>query len=257
MFEAQIDSRKLFLAMKEFAKESRKDLGEIVQKQAGIMVGHLISFTPPAASLGQSMSDRGSITSQAKKRGEASVKADIAVLFPTTRLKPEAVRGMIDNGYEWGTGRGAKKIPEYADSIADLKRIHDFSRSKSTGRVRTGIGGQNMAMTNAALRREFIKLKIKNVGILNAGWLSAAKKLKTSKRATPSWITRHGDKPGGASFRDSKSGLTITISNRMPYFPRNMDSRIQRAITYRAYGLQKALESMIERKAQKATQRMR
>lgn len=257
MFETKVDTSRLNAAMRAFAKESRKSMDEVLQKQGGILVGHLIALTPPAAARAQAMNDRGGITSQAKKRGEARIKADIASLFPTTRMKPERVWGMIDNGFRWGTGRGAKRIPEYAESLDDLERVHRFARSRATGRTRTGSTGQNMAMTNAALRREFIRQKIKKVGILNAGWLSAAKKLKTAKSKTPAWITRHGNKPGGVDFRHSRSGLTITIRNRMPYFPKDQDRRIRRALDRRQYGLEQALQAMIDRKAKKATQQMK
>lgn len=257
MFVTQVDTTKLNEVMRAFAKESRKGIDEVVEKQAGILVGHLIALTPPAAARSQAMNDSGGITAQAKKRGEARIKADIASLFPTTRLKPERVWGMIDNGFTWGTGREKKKIQEYAENIQDLERVHRFARSRRTGRVRTGSTGQNMAMTSAALRREFIKEKIKKVGILNAGWLAAAKRLKTARSKTPAWITRHGNKPGGVEFRNSKSGLTIFVKNRMPYFPKDQDQRIQRALDRRTYGLTKALEAMIERKAKRATQRMK
>lgn len=254
MFETTVDTTKLNQAMKAFAKESRKDLGEILQKQGGILVGHMIALTPPAAGRSQAMNDRGGITNEAKKRGEARMKADINSLFPTTRMRPERVWGMIENGHRWGTGRGAKKIPEYAEHLDDLERVHRFARSRSTGR--TGTTGQNMALTTAALRREFIRRKIKKVGTLNAGWLAAAKKFKTAKSKTPAWITRHGEKPGGTVFRETKSGLTITIENRMPYFPKDQYRRLQRAIERREYGLEQALQAMIDRKAKRANQKM-
>lgn len=257
MITATVDATGLYRAMEEFSKASRKSMDEVLEQQAGIMVGHLIAFTPPAASRGQAINDRGTIAMSAKKRGEAIIRADIATLFPTTAIRDEQrIYGMIDNGFQWGTGRGKKIIRDFADSISDLARVHNFARSKATGRVRTGTTGQNMALTRKALRTAYTKEKIKDVGLLNAGWLRAAKKLKTAKRATPAWITRHGDKPGGVDFRRSKSRLTITVSNKMPYFPSNMESRIARAIDRRRHGLEQALEAMLARKAKRAEQRM-
>lgn len=257
MFTADVDTTQLNLAMAKFAKETRKSMDEVMEKQAAMIVGVLISMTPPAKARGQNITDRGGIATSAKKLGEATIKADIASLFPTTRMKPERVQGMIDNGFKWGTGRGAKQIKEYASSVADLKRIHNKARSPRTGRVKTGSVGQNMALTRAAIRNEFARSQIKRVGILNAGWLRAAKRLKTAKRATPAWITRHGDKPGGVVFRRTKHGLAINMSNKVDYFPKNIEARMQRAVTRRAAGIEKALQAMIEKKAQRANQRMR
>lgn len=255
MFTTNVDTSGLNEALNLFAKEARKGMNDVLPKEVGIMVGHMIALTPPAAGRGQAMSDSGGITTEAKKRGEASVKADIATLFPTTRLKPERVYGMIENGFEWGTGRGKKIIRDYAESISDLERIHNFARSPKTGRVRTGQTGANMALVKSTLRTRYMKQKAKNVGRLNAGWLKAANKLKTSKRATPAWIRRHGEQAGGVQFRTSKSGLTITVSNRMRYMPRDMEKRTARAINRRIYGLTKALEAMVARKAKMAERR--
>ena len=256
MFTAKIDTTELNTAMAQFAKESRKGLDEVMEQQMGMIVGGLIAMTPPGASKGQAMSDRGGITTSAKKRGEGRIRADINILFPTSRKKEPAIWGMIENGFFWGTGRGKKKIIDFAGSIHDLRRVHKSARSRSTGRVRTGLSGQNMALTRSPLRTAYIKEQIKKVGILNAGWLRAARKLKTAKRLTPAWITRHGEKPGGVSFRKSKFGLAITVSNQMPYFPRDSAMRMQRAVNRRAYGITVALEKMIERKAARANKRM-
>jgi len=257
MITAEVNTTRLNLLMSQFAKESKKGLNEVVEQQSGIIVGHLIAMTPPGKWKGQNLTDRGGIATSAKKLGEATIKADIASLFPTTRLKPEKVKGMIESGYKWGTGRGAKKIPNYAESVADLQRYHARARSKATGRIKTGSTGQNMAMTRAAIRSEFMRMQVKRVGILNAGWLRAGKRLKTAKRAMPAWITRHGDKPGDVVFRETEHGLSIVVANRMDYFPRNIEGRIQRAVYRRAAGLEKALEAMLKRKADKINRRMK
>jgi hypothetical protein len=202
------------------------------------------------------MSDTGGIALSAKKSGESKIAADIASLFPTTRLKDEKVIALVAAGFEWGTGRGKKIVRQFAPTEADLERIHKAARSPTTGRVRTGTTGQNMAVTRANVRRAYIKKQQSRVGILNAGWLSAAADLKTAARATPAWITRHGKKAGGVSMSRVAEGLEITMSNRMPYFPKDMDRRIQRAVERRYRGLRKALLEMVERRNAKANQRM-
>lgn len=256
MIAIALDTRSLNAAMQEYARESRKDLDFIVRQQAGILVAHLIAMTPPGASKGQALTDSGGIGMSAKKRGEAVLAADIAALFPTTKLKDARVFGMIDAGFEWGSGRGKKTIREFAQTEADLERVHQFARSPSSGRIRTGSTGQNMAVTKAGIRKAYTLRAIKRVGLLNAGWLRAAAELKTVKRNTPAWITRHGAQPGGVDMTRSAGGISITVSNRQPYFPKDMDARLQRAVFRRAHGLRKALEVMLEKRAAKANARM-
>jgi hypothetical protein len=257
MFDIDVDTSNLERVMRDFAKQANKEMDEIVEKQAGMLVGHLIALTPPAAAKSQAMNDSGGIKPEARKRGENRIKADLAVLFPTARMKPENAKAMVKAGYQFGTRRGRKTVKMYAESIADLRRIHQLARSKSSGRVRTGTTGQNMALTRAALKNEYFKMIKGDVGILSAGWMKAARKLQTAKGKTPAWITRHGTKPGATEFRHSKSGLTITIRNKMPYFPKDYARRFQRAIDRREYALKTALQAMLDRKAKRATQRMK
>jgi hypothetical protein len=256
MLNVSIDTTRLNRAMLEFSRSARKEMHIIVRQQAGIIVGHLIAMTPPASGKGQNMSDRGGIDNSAKKAGEARLAADIVSLFPTTRLKESTVRRMVDAGFEFGTGRGKKTVRDFAETEADLARIHKASRSPSTGRVRTGRTGQNMAVTRSQVRRAYIKTAQKKVGVLNAGWLAAAHDLKTSSRATPAWITRHGKKPGGINQVKTVGGILVQVFNSVPYFPKDMERRVQRAIFYREKGLKKATEAMLARRAAKANATM-
>lgn len=256
MITNQVSTVRLNRAMLEFSRLGRKEMRTVVREQAGIIVGHLIAVTPPGASKGQAMNARGGIANSAKKAGEAIIAADIAALFPTTKLKDAMVHGMVDAGFEWGTGRGKKTVREFAETVADLERIHKFARSKSTGRVKTGSTGQNMAVTRAPLRKAYIKQVQKQVGKLNAGWLRAANELKTSARATPAWITRHGAQPGGSGELRTVGGILVRVFNNVPYFPKDMERRVQRAVFHREKGLQKAIAAMIERRAKAANARM-
>lgn len=252
MFTADIDTKRLTTLMAVWGKETKKGMDDVILEQSAMIVGHFISMTPPGKAKGKN----ANITKDEKKLGENTISADLHSLFPTTKLKSEEVWGMIENGFRWGTGRGAKKIGAYAESVADLKRIHRNARSKRTGRVRTGTIGQNMALTKKSILRSFISQQIKEVGMLSAGWLSAAEELGTNKRQTPAWIRRHGKKPGGVQKRKTKTGISVTVSNRMDYFPQNMKSRMQMAANRRERGLEKALEAMLTRKADKLTRKL-
>ena len=256
MFVTQVDTTKFNKVMRAFAKESRKGLDEVVEARSSIIVGNLIAVTPPAEARGRAMGDKGQITPEARKRGENNIKADIAKLFPTSGAKEEKIMAMIKRGDKFKTTSIPRVIPNFARNIGELKKFHKEARSLKTGRVRTEYG-KKMAVTRKGLRTAYTKEVIKNVGILNAGWMRAAKRLKTSKRRTPAWITRHGDQPGSVDFRHSKSGLTIYVSNRMSYYPKDKEMRLKKALEREEYAMTKALEAMIERKAKRASQKMK
>jgi len=257
MIEAQADLRKFEFALKEFVKASGKGLDDVVRDQSKMMVGHLIALTPPGTPRSSTINDSGGITIAAKKLGEGAIRADIAALFPTSGMKPERVKGMIEDGFYWGTGKGKKRIRQYAESMSDMERIHRQSRSRSTGRARVGQSGQYMALTRKALRNQFIREKIKDVGKLNSGWLRAAQKLRTAKGKTPAWITRHGSGPGDVIEKDTRAGLAITMQNRMDYFPKDQMRRYVYATRRRTYAMGKAIENMLEKKARRANQKMK
>lgn len=256
MLDMQVNTRRLELALDEFAQLSRRDLRDVMRQQAGIIVGHVIAVTPPGAAKGQAMTEQGGIAISAKKRGESVIAADIARIFPTTRLNEDAAKELVSQGFEWRVGRGQRAIVrKTAFSVAELETIHRQARSRSTGRTRKGKGA-NMALTRKAILRQFIREKQKSVGKLNSGWLAAARELKTSSRAVPAWIRRHGVGPGGTDTSDRRGDVTVTVFNGQDWFPGNMDARLDLAIKRRERGIRKAIEAMLERNARRATRRM-
>lgn len=252
MFNIEADTRKLEQTLRLFAKESKRDFDNVVEQQSRLMVGSLIAMTPP----GTPKDNIDGITSAAKKRGEAKIRAEISALFPTSGMKEARARGMIEDGFYWQTGKGKKKLTQYAANISDLRRIHKNSRSQYTGRVKVGQSGQYMALTRKALRTQFIKEQIKTVGKLNAGWIKAARELGTAKGKTPAWITRHGAGPGDVSRRETKGGLTITMANRMSYFPKDQMRRYGYAIRRRTRSMQNQLEHFMDKNISKATRKL-
>ena len=118
------------------------------------------------------------------------------------------------------------------------------------------MGGDFMAYARSNLLKTYIKQEIKRVGLLNAGWLHAADQLKTAKRNTPGWITRHGRQPGGATVLTGTGRTFITISNFQAWFPSGLDGRVQLALRRREAGLKKATEAILERRAKAAERRM-
>lgn len=261
MITAKVNASALNAAISYWVANTKDDLDDTIKKQAAMIVGSVIAITPPAKSTARDFSfgRGGGITKEAKQRGEIAIASDAHVLFPTVspKTKAEEVWAMIQNGHRWGTGRGAKKIPQYAETVADLQRVHEAARSPRTGRIRTGTIGQNMALTKKGIRAQFIKMQKKKVGILAAGWLKAAYALKTARGNLPVWIRRHSNSPGGVRINSSRFGISVTASNKVPYFPSDMDSRVQVAINKRTKDIYVAISKMMERQAKKFNKRQK
>jgi hypothetical protein len=253
----QVDTKPYEVALAEFSRVARKGLDATMKQQAGILVGHVIALTPPGGRRGEAMSERGGIDLTAKKRGESRIAADIAMIFPTTKAREEEVQGWIRAGVKVKATQHSRAVHvrDIAFTLADMQRVHRVSRNRQTGRTRA-MGGDFMAYARPALLKSYIKQEVKRVGLLNAGWLQAADTLKTAKRNTPSWITRHGKQAGAAMVQTRSTGTAISISNFQTWFPSGMAGRVQLALKRREAGLKKAAEEILERRAKAAERRM-
>lgn len=256
MIDTQVNTSNLEAAIEEFATLTRKDLTEVYRQQAGILVGHVIAITPPGGKGGEAFTDSGGIALDAKKRGEATIAADITRLFPTSKLKHETLVGMVNAGFEFQTGKGHKDIVrDIAETTEDLARIHKFARNPRTGRTRK-MKGIGMAITRKGILKQYIRQEMAKVGKLNAGWINAARELKTAGRAVPAWITRHGAGRGGANVTERAGKVGITLFNSEIWFPNGMEARVALAVARRENGLKKAMEAVLERRAKAAEKRM-
>ena len=260
MIEIEADTTALQAAIGEFAAASgKKPIETILREQAAILTGHLIALTPPARAFGQDLSDRGVVSPAARRRGESTIKEDIAKIFPTTRMRPERADAWVYNspdGAEVRTAGNRKAvIRTTAWNQADLAWSHKYARNPRTGRTRMS-GGANMALTSAAARREYIKATIARVGILAAGWRRAAQDVRTASRAVPAWIRRHNVATGGATLQGTGGRSMITLANQQAYIRGMMESRVPRALARRTHGLRQAMAAMAERAAAQANRRM-
>lgn len=256
MLTVQVDTSRFQSAIAEFATLTRKDLGEVMKQQAASLVSHVIAITPPGGGRGEAFTDSGGIGLAAKKRGEASIAADISKLFPTSTLKHDRLVGMVRDGYEFKTGRGHKDtVREVAETAEDLRRIHQFARNPQTGRTRK-MKGTAMAITRKAVLKQYIRQEMAKVGKLNAGWIAAADELGTAGRSVPAWIRRHGRQGGGADVSDRGGRVGVRIFNSQQWFPQGMESRVTLAVERRERGLIKAMEAIVERRARAAQRRM-
>lgn len=257
MIETHVDTSALDAAIAEFAKDSRKDMGDVYKQQAGVMVGRLIAVTPPGGKGGQAIGERGGITMEAKKRGESRIAADIAKLFPTTRAKEETVLGWIRAGHRAKVGNNRSAVVrDIAFSEARIAHIHQLARNKATGRT-SAAGGNMMAYARAAQLKAYIRKEQRKVGKLAAGFIRAAQALKTASRSVPAWITRHGAGPGGASVRDSGPKTSVRVWNDNQWFPSGMGARAALALRQTHKALLKTMAVQLEKRAVKANQRQR
>lgn len=257
MIEFNVNTYRLETAIFQFAMLTRREVDDVTMKAAGELVGKLITITPPGGRRGRSVGLRGQISNEAKKRGESAVAADIAKIFPTSKLPHDTLVAMAEKGFRFKTGaRSYDHVRDVAESESDLKRVHNFSRNPKSGRTRK-MGGIGMAITRKSVRAAYIKKQQKKVGKLESGWLNAAKKLGTSKNQTPAWITRHGAGPGGASVSKRTKTTSITIYNRQVWFPSQMEQRLDFALKQTEKSLKKQMEHIIAKNAAKANRRMK
>jgi nucleoid DNA-binding protein len=256
MIEIQADTSALEAAMSEFHAATRKAMPEIIREQGAILVGHMIALTPPARRSGANMADNGGVALDAKKQGESSIAADIAKIFPTTKLKSEAAHAAVQAGFVWQVGRGQKmEVREFAETVEHLASVHRYARNPKTGRTRK-IGGVGMALTRKNVLAQYIRQQKQRVGILAAGWLNAGRELRTAGRNMPAWIKRHGARPGGAQRFGAGVNVGVRIFNSQTWFPGNMDTRVRLALDRRERGLRKAMEAILERRAAAANKRI-
>jgi hypothetical protein len=254
MIQLKIDTSKMEAALADFAKEARKDLGAMMKSQAGILVGHMIALTPPASGKGHQMSEtNGGEDHSAKRRGEDSVEADIRKIFIPTKLSEKRAAGAAAAGFSVrpaGSQR-AMIVRDTAFDLAKMKKVHGYARNPLSGRTRS-LNGLSLALTKAGLLNKYIRQEQRKVGLLSAGWLTAARAMNTTKRSTPAWISRHGQQPGGATMQVGGSVVSIRVFNNQRWFPGDMGQRVQLAIDRRERGMRKATEAIIARRARTA-----
>jgi len=254
MIDIQVDTSRLEAAIAEFAAASGKDLEAAFRQAGGTMVGQLIGVTPPAHK--ETLSEAGGVTLAAKKAGEARVASDIAKIFPTSSIKEENMRGMVESGYKWVAANGRRyAVAQVALSAGQLKQLHRQARNPRTGRTNAA-NGANMAVTRSAIRRAYIKGEIKKVGLLSAGWINAARELKTGSRYVPAWIKRHRPGPGGADVRNRGGKIHIRIYNSNRWFAGNWNRRLEYVVSRTEKAMTKAAVAILERKARAAERRM-
>lgn len=256
MIEIKVDTSKLETAIAEFARLTRADLSSVIKTQAGILVGHIIATTPPGNHKA-ALTAAGGIGKAAKAMGEAAIRADIERLFPAFQMSPKKLAGQVAAGnIRLKDGFITVKVKRIAETEAELRALHQAARSKTTGRTSLK-RREALAATRQNVREAYIKKQLKRVGLLNAGWINAARELRTSSGAIPAWITRHGAQKGGAEVKDRGGAyVSVRIFNQQAWFPQGMEARVEDALRRRHHALLKAMEAVLARRAKAAERRM-
>lgn len=234
-----------------FVKKSKR---ELITTAAKGFVKDIIAITPPAS--------KGVTGAAAKKAGEGAVAADVARIFtPTSEQGIADFRALF--GEESQTDfahRGAKPVGTVRARILSLSemtewhrrrrrkdgRVKQVNRDVTTGLKKKDLAGLDTGIVSFADFQRFTRTLQKNVGILAAGWVPAALKLKVS---VPAWVKRHGTGSGNIVEISAAGRFRLELSNEVTYVGNVQDyeRRIQKAINYQARKLDRQTDHLVKK----------
>ena len=209
--EFQFRSEQFSRNLTEWASRSKKEFSEILQQFARLVVKDVVAITPPGKA-----GKAGGL--QSKKRGEISVKSDLARLFQPVRKAQ-------------------------ADPGVSIPAIHKRYRDKK-GRVKKP--GQQYKVYSADFNK-YVREQVKKVGSLAAGWNRAAAKLGYRP---PAWIWRHSS-PGAVEVKTSDRSIEVIMTNKVPYAgaQSGIQSRLQRSLVRQDDKLRRMLDHQVKESA--------
>lgn len=215
--QMKFDMRQIQQAIKNLEPHVKKSRKELVEQAAKGFVKAVATVTPPAS--------KEATGSAAKKQGEATITNDLAKVMKAVRAKRNA----------------------QLQSAADIyKRFRD---------TRTGrINPRNLQKPYPVSSTEFNALKktlLLRVGWLASGWNAAAQKLGVR---LPAWIARHGTGAGIILVTIDGRRFRIEISNTVKFVGnvKDLDRRIQKAVTYQANAMQRQADFLLKKAMKKA-----
>lgn len=195
MISARLDTKKfdqIMLGLHDaLIKDGRHgDANKLLKQQTRLFSLSAVQTTPP----------------KNRKQGAGAVSSDLKHLFTAVNddllleVGSEYGRDNIDG---WITKKDGSVLNLIWDTIADntnqMASVHRKYRSKSSGRVRTGIRPrkgvwQSRAVVSHSDRKRYIRDKQKMVGWLKASWAEAAIKLGQTRGIT-SFVRKHHPSP--------------------------------------------------------------
>lgn len=212
MREITLNADAFNAAVSRLMAGSKRDAVAVLKEQARGILRNVITVTPPGKW------GRGS--SEARKKGEASVVADVLkVVVPVSPSKAAQ-----------------------QDVAAIIKRY------RRNGRVRHG-ANPRITVPRDALKA-YIKEKKALVGFLASGWNEAAARLGVKPAA---WIWRN-EGPGGLQIIVTDSGIRIVATNSVKYASSisQLRSRLQWAVNQQRRAIERRLKRFHAEQAQKA-----
>ena len=188
-----------------------------MEQAAKGFVKTVATVTPPGS--------KGATGSTAKKQGEAAIKSDLAKVMRAIRAKRNA-------------------------QLQSAQDIYKRFRDKNTGRINP----RNLQKPYPVSSAEYNALRktlLARVGWLASGWNAAAQKLGVK---LPAWITRHGTGTGIILVSNDGRRFRIEISNAVKFVGnvKDLDRRIQKAITYQANAMQRQADFLLKKAIKQA-----
>ena len=234
----ELDKTKFDAALRDFLKNSKKAVGQVLREQARLVVGQIAARTPPG---GPNTSGRA-----AKQRGEAAVVRDIAKIMEKAGPKRRRRKGG-DEDDERGDHSAALFDITAAAAVSDPAAIHKRFRN-SRGRVRREISPKIKVRAGDLTR--LIKTKKAMVGFLASGWRTAASKFGVK---LPAWITRHAGQ-GSAKEKSDAASVEVVATNSVGYADRaaNMDKIVQASLDAQAGNMRRQVENYVAKAAKRA-----
>ena len=213
----KLDMRQIQRAIKNLEPVVKKSRQELVEQAAKGFVKTIASITPPGS--------QGATGSTAKKQGEAAISNDLAKVMKAVRSKRNA-------------------------QLQSPQDIYKRFRDQRTGRINP----RNLQKPYPVPGAEFNALKktlLGRVGWLASGWNAAAQKLGVR---LPAWISRHGTGAGVIIVTSDGRRFRIEISNAVKYAGsvKDLDRRIQKAVTYQANAMQRQADFQLHKAVKKA-----
>jgi hypothetical protein len=158
----------------------------VMEQQAKGIVGRVIGVTPPSGKL------KGIA---ARKAGEKTTAGNIRKVL---------------QGVPVSSNRKA------LSSVNENEVARQHQKYRVAGQIKGRHLGKKKKKAPAQMLNRYIRRRQKAVGMLAAGWNTAAAKFKVSGRDWPSFVRKHNP-PGQASIKTTSSRITIRFANRVRF----------------------------------------
>lgn len=280
-FKIKLDQAQFANDVRRMMKLTNKEMGSILEEQAGLFVRDAMRFTPPfnnapmTEALGvQKKSGEAAIMKDLLGGGPSDIKssnpkAGIFIVIPQNMVKVSETRKRSGNvklfatksGQVYGVDAEHWKVDA---PLSELVAHHEKYRSKTTGRV-TSAGARTRDVGRWRFIDKFIirqaqftklsKMLFAKVGLGKSGWVKAMRELRNVKRELPGWITRHAKGTASGIFAKTGTGnkVSFTVGNAVPHVQRFAQHVENRAWKNRIRNFTKQVDKTAQALARKAS----